>query len=69
MIRRLQVNDPRFARLRVAVRTDSRARATAFVLLAGVLRECREIQHRAVAGQVNPVRDIRDVTGQPAEAE
>lgn len=37
MIRRLQVSDPRFARLRAAVRTDPRARATAFVLIAGVL--------------------------------
>src|SRR5204862_5499645 len=37
MIRRLQVNDPRFARLRAAVRTESRARATAFVVIAGVL--------------------------------
>ncbi|MEK6206771.1 MAG: HDIG domain-containing metalloprotein [Chloroflexota bacterium] len=37
MIRRLQVSDPRFARLRAAVRTDPRARATAFVVIAGVL--------------------------------
>ncbi|HYV22465.1 MAG TPA: hypothetical protein VEN31_07395, partial [Candidatus Bathyarchaeia archaeon] len=37
MIRRLQVNDPRFARLRAAVRTEPRARATAFVVIAGVL--------------------------------
>jgi putative nucleotidyltransferase with HDIG domain len=37
MIRRLQVSDARFARLRAAVRTDPRVRATAFVLIAGVL--------------------------------
>jgi len=37
MIRRLQVSDPRFARLRAAVRSDSRARASAFVVIAGVL--------------------------------
>jgi hypothetical protein len=37
MIRRLQVNDPRLVRLRTAVRTDPRARATAFVAVAGVL--------------------------------
>ena len=37
MIRRLQVSDPRFARLRAAVRTDPRARASAFVFIAGVL--------------------------------
>jgi len=37
VIRRLQVSDPRFARLRAAVRTEPRARATAFVVLAGVL--------------------------------
>jgi cyclic-di-AMP phosphodiesterase PgpH len=37
MIRRLQVSDPRFGRLREAVRTEPRARATAFVFMAGVL--------------------------------
>jgi len=37
VIRRLQVSDPRFARFRAAVRSDPRARATAFVVLAGVL--------------------------------
>ena len=37
MIRRLQVSDPRFARLRAAVSTEPRARATAFVFIAGVL--------------------------------
>ena len=37
MIRRLQVSDPRFARLRAAVRTEPRVRATVFVLIAGVL--------------------------------
>jgi cyclic-di-AMP phosphodiesterase PgpH len=37
MIRRLQVSDPRFARLRAAVRTEPRVRTTAFVLIAGVL--------------------------------
>jgi cyclic-di-AMP phosphodiesterase PgpH len=37
MIRRLQVNDPRLVRLRTAVRTDPRARAGAFVAVAGVL--------------------------------
>jgi putative nucleotidyltransferase with HDIG domain len=37
MIRRLQVSDPRFARLRAAVRNDPRARATAFVVIAWVL--------------------------------
>ena len=37
MIRRLHVSDPRLARLRVAVQTDTRARATAFVLIAWVL--------------------------------
>jgi cyclic-di-AMP phosphodiesterase PgpH len=37
MIRRLQANDPRFARLREAVRTEPRARATAFVFVAGML--------------------------------
>jgi len=37
MIRRLQVSDPRFARLRAAVRTEPRARASAFVVIAGVL--------------------------------
>jgi hypothetical protein len=37
MIRRLQVSDPRFARLRAAVRTEPRARATAFVAIAGLL--------------------------------
>jgi cyclic-di-AMP phosphodiesterase PgpH len=31
------VSDPRFARLRAAVRTEPRARATAFVVIAGVL--------------------------------
>jgi len=37
VIRRLQVSDPRFARLRTAVRTEPRARATAFVVIAGIL--------------------------------
>ena len=37
MIRRLQVSDPRFARLRAAVRTEPRVRTAAFVLIAGVL--------------------------------
>jgi cyclic-di-AMP phosphodiesterase PgpH len=37
MIRRLQVSDPRFARLRAAIRSEPRARATAFVVIAGVL--------------------------------
>ncbi len=37
MIRRLQVSDPRFARLRAAVSTEPRARASAFVFIAGVL--------------------------------
>jgi putative nucleotidyltransferase with HDIG domain len=37
MIRRLQVSDPRFARLRAAVRTEPRVRAGAFVVIAGVL--------------------------------
>src|SRR6266571_1957625 len=37
MIRRLQVNDPRLVRLRAAVRTDPRARAMAFVVIAGLL--------------------------------
>jgi putative nucleotidyltransferase with HDIG domain len=37
VIRRLQVTDPRFARLRAAVATEPRARATAFVLIAGIL--------------------------------
>jgi putative nucleotidyltransferase with HDIG domain len=37
MIRRLQVSDPRFSRLRSAVGTEPRARATAFVVIAGVL--------------------------------
>src|SRR5467141_618067 len=37
MIRRLQVSDPRFARLRAAVRAEPRARATAFVVIAGLL--------------------------------
>src|SRR5256885_864740 len=37
MIRRLQVSDPRFARLRTAVSQEPRARATAFVFIAGVL--------------------------------
>src|SRR5712691_158913 len=37
MIRRLQVSDPRVARLRAAVRSDPRARAGAFVVIAGVL--------------------------------
>ena len=37
MIRRLQVSDPRFVRLRNAVRTDTRARTTAFVVIAGLL--------------------------------
>ena len=37
MIRRLQVSDPRFARLRAAVRTEPRVRTAAFILIAGVL--------------------------------
>src|SRR5438552_16796055 len=37
MIRRLQVSDPRFARLREAVRTEPRVRTATFVLIAGVL--------------------------------
>ena len=37
MIRRLQANDPRLSRMRAAVRTKPRARATAFVLIAGLL--------------------------------
>ncbi len=37
MIRRLQVSNPRLVRLRAAVGTDPRARATAFVLIAGIL--------------------------------
>ncbi|HEV8470944.1 MAG TPA: HDIG domain-containing protein [Candidatus Limnocylindria bacterium] len=37
MIRRLRAGDPRLARLRTAVRTDPRARAGAFVVIAGVL--------------------------------
>src|SRR5881394_2743930 len=37
MIRRLQVSDPRFARLRTAVRTEPRVRTATFVLIAGVL--------------------------------
>jgi len=37
VIRRLQVSDARFARLRAAVRAEPRARASAFVLIAGVL--------------------------------
>jgi putative nucleotidyltransferase with HDIG domain len=37
MIRRLQVSDPRFARLRTAVRTEPRVRTAAFILIAGVL--------------------------------
>jgi len=39
------------------------------VLLAGVLAECREIQYREIAGEIDPVRDVGDVAGQPAEAE
>ena len=37
MIRRLQVNDPRLSRVRAAIRMQPRARATAFVLIAGLL--------------------------------
>jgi hypothetical protein len=37
VIRRLQVDDPQLARLRAAVRTDSRVRAGAFVAIAGIL--------------------------------
>src|SRR5438132_1552823 len=37
MIRRLQVSDPRFARLRAAVRTEPRVRTATFVVIAGVL--------------------------------
>ena len=37
MIRRLQVSDPRLSRLRAAVSTEPRARATAFVVIAGIL--------------------------------
>src|SRR5438105_1775597 len=37
MIRRLQVSDPRFARLRAAVRTEPRVRTATFVVSAGVL--------------------------------
>jgi cyclic-di-AMP phosphodiesterase PgpH len=37
MIRRLQVSDPRFARLRTAVRAEPRVRATTFVVILGVL--------------------------------
>src|SRR5439155_24710707 len=37
MIRRLQVSDPRLARLRAAVRTDPRARAKAFVVIVALL--------------------------------
>ena len=37
MIRRLRASNPRVARLRVAVRRNPRARATAFVIIAGLL--------------------------------
>jgi putative nucleotidyltransferase with HDIG domain len=37
VIRRIQVSDPRFARLRAAVRTEPRVRTAAFILIAGVL--------------------------------
>ena len=37
MIRRLPVSDPRFVRLRTAVRNDPRVRATVFVLITGIL--------------------------------
>ncbi|TMF80319.1 MAG: HDIG domain-containing protein [Chloroflexi bacterium] len=37
MIRRLQVSDPRFARLRASIRTEPRARVGVFVVIAGVL--------------------------------
>jgi putative nucleotidyltransferase with HDIG domain len=37
MIRRLQVNDPRLARLRAAVRADPGPRATAFIVITGLL--------------------------------
>src|SRR6266550_7977002 len=37
MIRRLQVSDPRFARLREAVRTEPRVRTASFIVIAGVL--------------------------------
>ena len=37
MIRRVQGSNPRFERLRAAAGTDPRARATAFVLIAGIL--------------------------------
>ena len=37
MIRRLRVSDPRLSRLRATVRMEPRARATAFVLVAGLL--------------------------------
>jgi len=37
VIRRLRAGDPRLARLRTAVRTDPRARAGAFVIIAGLL--------------------------------
>jgi putative nucleotidyltransferase with HDIG domain len=60
MIRRLQVSDPRFARLRTAVRTDPRVRASSFVLIAGVLT--------AVALLVAPPATVTYSAGDVAKA-
>ena len=37
MIASLRVRDPRLDRIRAAIRTDARARASAFVAIAGIL--------------------------------
>jgi len=60
MIRRLQVSDPRFARLRAAVRTEPRARATAFVFIAGVLT--------AIALLIAPPAQVTYSVGEVAKA-
>ena len=59
MIRRLQVSDPRFARLRAAVRTEPRARATAFVFIAGVLT--------AIALVIAPPASVSSSVGEVAK--
>jgi cyclic-di-AMP phosphodiesterase PgpH len=60
VIRRLQVSDPRFARFRAAVRTDPRLRATAFVMLAGILT--------AVALLIAPPASVTYSVGEVARA-
>jgi hypothetical protein len=59
VIRRLQVSDPRLSRLRAAVRSEPRVRATTFVLIAGVLT--------AIALLVAPPASVTYNVGQVAD--